>query len=330
MFLVRIYQIGGIDLTYQEHGNQMLQPLRDQLSQNIDQMLPFPQSALLSGILLGTQKDLPYRFKNQLQTTSTIHIVVVSGQNLTILAGFIMSLSSFLGRKKTIGLTIAVIILYSLLTGLGVPVIRAAVMAILTYLAVILGKEGDGWWVLILTAAAMLLFNPNWLFNISFQLSFLATFGVVVMAPIIIRRLKIVPKVIREDLGVSLAAQLVTLPVIAYNFGQFSVVGVLVNSLVLWSIPIVMIGGLITLVFGLIDSLSGMIIGLLPSVLLTYFINIVELFSQVPGASLKLGETRLIFWLGYYLILGTLLWLLASSQKKEIDQGSSSSRYKLG
>lgn len=326
LFALRVVTIGGLDPTFYEEGSERLKPLREYLAATLDQNLPYPQSAILSGIVLGTQKNLPFSLKTDLKTTSTIHIVVVSGQNLTILAGFLMSLATFLGRKKTIILTVFVILLYSLLTGLGIPVIRAAIMASLAYTAQLFGKEKQGAWVLFLTGAVMLLYQPNWLLSISFQLSFLATFGVVVVAPIMLNFLKIVPKIIREDLAVTLSAQAMVLPIIAYNFNQISLIGILVNTLILWSIPIVMIGGFISLGLGLVWNFLGQIAGLIPTILLTYFINIVKFFADIPWASINIGKTGWVLWLGYYLILGALLWVM-----KERSRGETKSleKYKL-
>lgn len=310
LFSFRIIQIGGIDPIFKEEGVQLFQPIRTSLSQTINNILPMPQSALLSGIILGNQSDLSFYFRKQLQVTSTIHIVVVSGQNLTILAGFVMSLVSFLGRKKTIFLTLFVIVIYSLLTGFGVPVVRAAIMAGLSYTGKLLGREGTGWWILFITGGLMLLYQPNWLLNISFQLSFLATFGVIVVAPIFSETMKKIPKLLREDLAVTLAAQLMVLPIIAYNFNQISVAGLLANSLVLWTVPVVMISGFTAMIIGLISQFLGQIIGLIPGILLTYFIYIVQLFSKMPGASVNIGQTGVMMWVGYYLILGAVIWKL--------------------
>jgi len=317
LFSLRIIQIGGLDPTYREEGVQFLEPLRERLSATIEESLPYPQSALLSGILIGTVNKLPFRLNNQLKITSTIHIVVVSGQNLTILAGFVMSLVSFLGRRKTIILTVLVIVFYSLLTGFQIPVVRAAIMALMAYLAQILGKERLGWWVLFVTAAVMLFYNPHWLLNISFQLSFLATFGVVVVAPVFIKYLKVVPKVLKEDIAVTLAVQLLVMPIIAYNFYQISLIGLLVNSLILWSIPIVMVSGFITLGLGLVSSFLGQLAGLIPGILLTYFIYLVEFFAKIPAASLKVGENGLAIWIGYYLILGAIVWGMSKKLKTQ-------------
>lgn len=308
-------QIGGIDPTYSEEGIQLFLPLRTELSQKIDDILPYPQSALLSGIILGNKSNLPFYFQKQLQTTSTIHIVVVSGQNLTILAGFVMSMVGILGRRKTIILTLFVIVFYSLITGFGVPVVRAAIMAGLAYSGKLLGKEGTGWWILFLTAGLMLLYQPNWLLNLSFQLSFLATFGVVVVAPVISEAIKKIPKLIREDFAVTVSAQLMVLPIIAYNFNQISIAGIIANSLVLWSIPLVMISGFLAMILGFIHIVLGEIAGLIPGILLTYFIYIVQFFSKIPGASFNIGQTGILMWIGYYLLLGALIFKLSQKSK---------------
>lgn len=307
LFALRVNTIGGIDPVYKEKGNQTFAPLQGDLSQTISNLLPNPQAALLSGILLGDGSKIPFSLKNDLVATSTIHLVVVSGQNLTILAGFVMTLITLLGRRKTILITLLVIGFYSFLTGLQVPVLRAAVMVTLVYLAQLSGREGAGSWVLFLTAAGMLLINPNWLLNISFQLSFLATFGVIVVAPIFLERLKMVPRILREDLAVSLSAQLLTIPVIAYNFGQMSLIGILVNSLILWTMPILMISGFLTLILGLVNPFLGQVVGLVPGVLITYFIDVVKLFADAPGSGMYVAESSTVLWVGYYLIVGAII-----------------------
>ena len=314
VFAARIIQFGGVDPTYRDEGSQALQPLRDSLAQTLDNNLPYPQSAILAGILLGVDKNLPVALKNDLKATSTIHMIVVSGQNLSIVAGFLIGLAGFLGRKKALILSLGLIAFYSILTGFEVPVVRAAIMVSLAYLAQILGRENLSSWILFLTGGAMLLYNPNWLLSICFQLSFLATFGVIAVAPIIVKRLSKVPSILREDLGVTIAAQVMVLPVIVYNFGQLSLFGIVANLLILWSIPLVMVSGFLVLALGLIDNLLGTLAGLIPSILLTYFIYIVEFFAKLPGASLQVGESGIVMWVGYYFLIGAVIWVLSRNQ----------------
>lgn len=315
VFLVRIWMIGGLDPNYYEAKTETLTATRLGLADKLEILLPHPQSALLSGILLGEQSRLPYQLKLDLQGTSTIHMAVVSGQNLTILAGVFVSLASWIGRRWAIGLTILAIVGYSLLTGLQVPVIRAGIMAGAALIAQLVGREVLGWWVLVITAALMLLINPNWLFSISFQLSFLATTGVLVVAPIILKHLEKIPVLIRQDLGVTIAAQALVLPIIAANFNQISLVGVVANILTLWTIPIVMVSGSVALAVGIVSQYLGSLVAIIPSTLLTFFIYTVRFFAHLPLSSLEIGAISPLVWLGYYLVIVGGVWGLVIKSK---------------
>ncbi len=315
IFTLRVYYSGGIstEANSDEFTDIVasVSPLRDYLSQTVDQLLPQPQAALLNGMLLGVQSNLPFAFKKALQNTSTIHIVVVSGQNLTLVSGFVLGMMGYLGRKKTIILALAVSLFYAVLTGLQVPVLRALVMVSLTFLAQLFNRDKEGIWVLFLTAGLMLCYKPEWLFSISFQLSFLATVGVVVVSPEINKLLKYLklPKLLIQDLSVSIAAQVLTAPVIAANFHQFSLVGILVNSLILWTVPIVMMSGVIVLGVGLINLAWGQLLGLVPGVFLTYFVDVVEFFNQQWG-NVAVPDINWVFWLGYYILVFSLVAFL--------------------
>jgi len=188
-------------------------------------------------------------------------------------------------------------------------------MALSAMIAVLLGKQATGWWILLLTAGLMLLFSPNWVFSISFQLSFLATLGLVSLAPMIAGVLKNVPQLLKLDLSVTLAAQALTLPVIASNFNQVSLVGVGANILVLWTIPLVMASGFLSLLVELVIPGLGQILAIVPNILLTYFIYIVELFASLPMATVRASDIGVIGWAGYYLLMGSAMIYLWSRKK---------------
>ncbi len=308
IFLVR-YQQGGWDIKL-----DLFPQIRQNLDQRIAQMLPSPQAELLSGILLGQNKNLPGRLKLALRDTSTLHIVVASGQNLSMVAGFFLSLSGLIGRKKALTLGLLASIFYTLLSGMQLPILRAAIMFSFASLAQFFGRAKDGWWVLLITAALMLLLNPQWLYNLSFQLSFLATFGVIVISPILLKFFSKIP-IISQDLAVTLAAQVMVMPVIAQNFHQISLVSVIANILILWTISFIMILGSIMLLVGIIWYSAGAIIGLGVSVLLTYFIYIVQFFAALPFAWEYVGEQIWIVWVGYYTIVGGILLGLSKSRE---------------
>lgn len=160
--------------------------------------------------------------------------------------------------------------------------------------------------MLVTTAVLMLLINPKWIIDFSFQLSFLATFGVVVVSLVLLKYLHQVP-VLGQDLAVTLAAQLMVTPVIAANFHQFSLVSLITNALVLWTVPFAMILGSLVLVFSFVWGGIAWIFGLLTSVILTYFIYVVHFFASMPFAWQYVGEQAWMVWVGYYMVGGGAL-----------------------
>jgi competence protein ComEC len=295
------------------------QELRDSLSSQINYLLPSPQAGLLSGMLLGQKEALPFDFRKALTNTSTIHIVVASGQNLSLLAGFLMGLGlvSILGRKKTVLMALGATLFYALLTGFQIPIIRAWIMFFFASLAQLFNREEEGGFILVVTALIMVLINPTWASSISFQLSFLATLAVVVVAPVLMERVKFLPDIIREDLIVSLSASLLTYPVIAINFYQLSLVGILVNSLILWTVGLVMVTGLVALLGSFLNLFLGQMLALIPGVLLTYFVYIIEFFNSLFRPILVPNLSPL-FWVGYYFLLaGIFLWIKKIPRDKD-------------
>ena len=288
----------------------IFQSLRSELDKKITMYLPSPQAELLSGILLGQNKKLPGQFKLALRDTSTLHIVVASGQNLSMVAGFFFLLAGLIKRKTAIILSFLAVIFYVCLTGAQVPILRAAIMVLAGYWAQILGKEKDSIWVIVVTAGLMLLINPKWITDLSFQLSFLATLGVVGVAPILLRQFNFLPQFIKGDLSVSLAAQAMVMPIIGQNFHQLSLVALPTNVLVLWTVPIIMILGSIFLIISFIFAPLAVLLALILNLLLVYFIYIVQFFASLPFAWEYIGEFSPIVWVGYYLVLAGVLKLI--------------------
>lgn len=307
IFFIR-YEQGGWEVNL-----DLFPKLRQNLDQKINSSLPSPQAELLSGILLGNKKNLPPKLKLALRDSSTLHMVVVSGQNLTLMAGLFLKLSGLLRRKTAIFISLMAIIFYTLLTGAQIPVLRAAIMATLVFGAEFFGRQKSGMQVLIIVAGIMLLINPQWIADLSFQLSFLATFGVIAVAPLFEKTLKFLPQFIKQDLAITAGAQIMVMPIIIQNFHQLSIVGVFANLFVGWTIPFIMILGVLVLILG--SALS-----ILTNVLLTYFIYMTQFFAQLPFAWKYVGEQVWVVWAGYYMMVGGALISISKlkSQSSEL------------
>lgn len=279
-----------------------LQDLKSIIENNFSRILPQPQAGLLSGMVLGSKQVLPEDFRQALINTSTIHIVVASGQNLTILSGFIVSLASVIGRKKAVTTSIGVNLFYAVLTGFQIPIIRAAFMNIFVSLGQLTGREASALFALLASGLVMLIYEPIWIYSVSFQLSFLATFAVMEFAPAIEGKFRWMPDIVRNDLIVSVSAFLLTLPIIYENFGRVSVTGVVVNSLVLWTTPLIMASGGAVAILSLISLEVAAALALFPSLFLTYLIYVVEFFNDL-SPSVEVEKLGSLFWVGYYLVI---------------------------
>lgn len=282
---------------------------RGRIERVIGGLLPEPQSSLLLGILFGAKRQMPQEFWQNLRKTGTLHIVVASGQNVTMVARFLIAaLVWIVSRRKALVLAIIGVIFYVLMVGAEAPVVRAGIMAILAYLAQSLGREEEGMIALLMAAGIMLLMSPLILFDIGFQLSFAATAGILWLYPLVKKRKFFSLPVLGEGLAITLAAQLGVMPILLTNFGQISFLSPLINALVLWVVPIVMVFGLLVAVFGLIINPIALVLSWFVWLFLTYFVKVINLAGNLPWISLELG--KLSFWwaIGYYLVLTYFVW----------------------
>ncbi|MFZ5366540.1 MAG: ComEC/Rec2 family competence protein [Patescibacteria group bacterium] len=249
--------------------------LRQKIEEIYRRTLPEPQASLLSGVVLGSKSGMPADFYEALRKTGTLHVVVASGMNVSILAGTLVSfLILFISRKKAVILSSILIWFYVLLAGGEAPVVRAGIMGTLAFLAQGLGREEDAWRGLGLAAGILLFLNPLNITDLGFQLSFSATFGILFFGPLFSRLFARLPKQIRSDLSQTLAAQIVTLPIIILNFGYYSALSPLVNVLVVFVLPWIMR-------LGILVAVGGQIFAWLTLPFLTYFVWVVKLFSRI-------------------------------------------------
>ncbi len=252
---------------------------RERVEEIYNQSLSEPQASLLSGIVLGQKRGLPLEFSQALKKTGVMHVVVASGANISLVSQpLVDGLAGFLPRSVVLPLAAVLIWLYAAMAGFEAPVVRAAFMASLAFLAQFSGRERSGLWSLLLAALAMLLVKPVLLFDLGFQLSFSATLGIVLFyrrwRPYF-QRLKFFGK----DLATTLAAQVFVLPLLYWHFRQINLISPLVNALVLWTInPLMQLGGLVGLT-GFVSQPLAQILAYPAWFLLTIFIKTIEVFS---------------------------------------------------
>jgi competence protein ComEC len=223
--------------------------LREKWVGTLQKNLPEPMASLSAGILLGVKGQMPDEFYQALVNTGTLHIVAASGYNVSIVAVVLMKMvGGYVCRGLAIWIGVVGIILYVLMSGASASVVRAGIMGSLTLIAYYFGRPSEARRLLWVTAGMMLLFSPLYIVDIGFQLSFVATAGILYLEPWIKRRVDtwissygmIIQGYLAEYLYPTLAATIATLPVILYHFGRASWISPLVNILVLPLVPLIM------------------------------------------------------------------------------------------
>jgi competence protein ComEC len=285
---------------------------RQSVERLFSRLLPEPQASLLAGVVLGVKREMPENFLNNLRKTGTIHIIVASGYNLTVVAGLLIAvLAGRLRRQLALVVAFLGILAYTLMVGAEPPVVRAFLMASLTFLAQFLGREKEARLALAFSAMLMLLISPLILFDIGFQLSFLATAGILFLSSRWRGKFWQLP-LVGENFRTSLAAQLGVMPVLLLNFGSISFLSPLINALVLPVIPLAMILGGLTVVLGWLPFLAQ-ILARLAWVPLTYLVKVVDWFASLPLASFTLERLPYYWVVGYYLVI--ILWCLRTEKR---------------
>ncbi|MEK7624731.1 MAG: ComEC/Rec2 family competence protein, partial [Patescibacteria group bacterium] len=312
-----------------------------------------PESSLMSGLLYGARSSLPKYLVDDFSRTGVSHIVAVSGFNITIIAVVLMNLLVYFGlyRQRAFYIVVATIILFVIFAGFTASAIRAAVMGIVVLVAKQVGRGSATANVLIFTVAMMQVINPYLLiWDVGFQLSFLALLGLIYIAPVINLIINchfksprsggvglkagggfanvdqptptppkrgITPrddnwaklKILRETLISTLSAIIATLPLMLYQFGTLSLVAPLVNILILWTVPWLMLAGAAAIGVGMILFPVGQFFAFVTHFGLSYVIMVVQFFGEqswshvtapIPLWLMGIMYAILIFGIRYY------------------------------
>ena len=312
-----------VGLIEKNRGNiffAFLLKIKGKFKETISAILSEPHASFLQGMLLGSKQGIPDDLKESFNLTGTSHIIVISGLHITIIAGVLIYLTQSLNfsRKYSLLLSVLGLVFFILLIGARPSSVRAGIMGSLIILTMHSGRLSDTKNAILCAASIIILINPKVLrFDVGFQLSFLATIGIIYLSPYLKKILKIIPNFfkVREIIAMTLAAQVLTLPIVVYNFDRISVVSPIVNVLIVPLIPITIIAGFISVFLGMIWLYLGKIFSIITWFLLQYEIYVVSIFSKIPIASIEMNEIW-IGWIVFYYIIVTLgIWYLRRSEK---------------
>ncbi|MFA6485900.1 MAG: ComEC/Rec2 family competence protein [Candidatus Magasanikbacteria bacterium] len=320
--------------------------LKSKINTQVEKLWPEPESSLMAGLLYGARAGLSQELKDDFSRVGITHIIAISGYNISIIASVLMTALITIGlyRPQAFWACVAGIILFVIFTGASASVIRAGIMGIIVLIAQQMGRLSKMGNVLALTAAVMLLMNPYILiWDAGFQLSFLATMGLVYLSPVlksvilstfaplsinsaknlsnrcecdqILRSAQVdnvIYSAIVETFISTLSAIIITLPLILFQFGRLSIVAPVVNVLVLWIIPWLMLFGFISVLLSLVLFPLGQVVAWIAGIGLKYVIILTQWFAgwSLAAVDMRVGiATMAISYAG-------IIFLIYESQNK--------------
>ncbi len=324
-----IFQIctgAKIEKTGRENKNvasKILLGTKRALEQKIALLFPEPESGYLAGLLLGGSDRLGEAVAEQFRRTGTTHTVAVSGYNITILASVLMLIGILLGlwRQQAFWLSVIGIVFFVLMIGSPSSAVRAAIMGILILWAAKRGRLANSIRAIIFAAALMIWFSPLiLLYDVGFQLSFLATLGIITIYGPLAEKFNVKSDFLelKSILLVTISAQLGVLGILIYTFESLSPISLLANLIILPLIPLIMFSGFgVVLVSFALPSLAE-VFAWSVWMALHFEIKAIEMLSQISWASVEIKHISLAWFCGYYIFL-FLLVIKLKSKRKNLD-----------
>ena len=294
---------------------QLIVDIRERLKESLYGIAEPKEASLMCAMLLGDKNDLDEEVEKLYQDGGISHILAISGLHISMLGMLLFGLLRKLGLSMGAGGAIAggVMGIYCMMTGLGVPAVRAFVMFLVYLGAQVFGRTYDLKNSLSLAVILILFQNPQLLFQGGFQLSVLAVAGLAYLYPVLKKRVKIKGKA-ADGLLISMSVELMIFPCILYHFYQFSWTGIFVNLLVLPLMSVLLLAGLAGSALGIFVPAAGILVFAPCHYILWFVERLCRLSLEIPGAEQIWGKPEAVSIFLYY---GILVLVFAALQRRD-------------
>ncbi len=304
---------------FEESVLSKLALFRMQMENIVNNIIPAPQSALANGLLFGGDDRLSDEMQDIFAKTGMTHIVAVSGYNVSVIVAVVMGFVIFVGvsRRYAVIFAIGSVLFFIALIGFPSSGVRAAIMGILVLVAASYGRVSHAYGAIFFTGAVMVAVNPLLLrYDVGFQLSFLATLGIIAVYPVLERYFVSKNKAfgVVDILVLTISAQIFVLPIIVYHFHTISLVSLLANVLVLPIIPITMLFVFLMLVVSFIFYPVALLFGWSSFFLLSYEIFVIESLAKISWGSIYVENVYVWWGILYYVVIGSIAYFFNKKQ----------------
>lgn len=311
-YLGYMYKPKVLNISRPEPGDVTLK-IRNWFAERVSQLIPEPEVNLGLSYLLGMKGGLSDELSEKLRTVGLVHIVVASGTHLSILVGIAGKIFGKISRFSGLLFSMLFVLFFMAMVGFTPSILRAGIMSILTVLVGYTGRRFAPWRIILLVSAGTLIYEPMYIINLGWLLSFSAFSGIMILGPKLTEFFygEKKPGFISSTIITTISATILTLPITLYFYGSVSLISILANLLILPTLPVAM-----GLVF-----LSGIIMGFLvletvvsflATKILDYHIMIVDFFSSMKSFLVTMETEQAWVFLIYVFIIGVfvLSWII--------------------
>lgn len=314
------YELSFADVRVVSHGGNPVKAgmiaVKSAYITGLRAVLPEPYAGLAGGITAGDKRSVGTELSDVFQRVSLVHILVLSGYNITIVLGAFMGLFARIPRAPRLLAVLFVVAFFVVISGGAASALRAGAMAFCAVVATLYGRQFVALRVLTLVVCVMVLWNPYLLvFDPGFQLSVLATLGLILVAPHIEHMLSRVPNVLtlREIAAATIATQGTVLPLLLYSNGLLSLVALPANLLALVAVPLAMLFSAVAAVAGFLFGTWGTLLAFPAYILLRYIVIVAEMCASLSFASVQVAAFSAWWLLPVYAIL--VMFVIALNQR---------------
>lgn len=287
----------------------------------LERTLHEPESSFIRRLILGERQGLEQKVLDDFKRVGAMHLIAISGMHITILSVVLLNILKFFIKRNWALIMLSIfLVFYMMITGMSPSVIRATIMGILAVIAQLSGRMRNSTNVIALAAAIMIAIDPSLMLgDVGFQLSFLATIGIVYFSPYIKKILIFLPNALelRESVAVTLSAQILTIPISIYYFGYISFLSPIATFALALALPYIMIFSFVTGFTSLIFLPLGKVFGIALNVFARLELQLVEFIARIPTAGFEFGEVGAWFPIAFLISAFLfLIWFNSRCQQK--------------
>lgn len=293
--------------------------LRTRIKATIDTHIKYPYNTILNALLIGERREIPSTIRDIFVKTGTVHVLAISGLHISIMTGMLFFALARLGcgRFVRVFVSVAFLIFYSALAGFRFPIIRATIMGIIVLIGFLCDHKRHSVHALFITLMCILLYNPESIFLVGLQLSFLAVFSILILTPHVralfpkaalpypqMRAPQRLVEYIISGYAISCAVLLGSVPIVAYNFNIFSLCSLFANIIVVPCAALIILSGIVCVFATWTFAGSALFMSQAPELAIKGLIFLLRVFGSVPGSFFYIQKPHLATVLGYYTVLG--------------------------